>query len=95
MLGKKFDFVFHYAALVGVQRTQDNPVKVLRDIEGFKHVCSLTSLPIFAVGGITLESIPFIQEAGGNGVAVASVVYNSKNIKQTLQQLVNSFPPKT
>ena len=41
MLGKKFDYVFHYAALVGVQRTQDNPVKVLRDIEGFKHVLNL------------------------------------------------------
>ena len=63
-------------------------------IEGFKHVCSLTSLPIFAVGGITLESIPFIQEAGGSGVAVASLVYNSKNIKHTLRQLVNSFPSK-
>ena len=64
-------------------------------IEGLKHIRSLTSLPVFAIGGITLESIPFIQEAGGNGVAVASVVYNSKNIKHTLQQLVNSFPSKT
>ena len=41
MLGKKFDYVFHYAALVGVQRTQEYPVKVLRDIEGFKHVLNL------------------------------------------------------
>lgn len=64
-------------------------------IEGLKHVRSLTSLPIFAIGGIALESIPFIREAGGNGVAVASVVYNSKNIKHTLQQLVNLFSSKT
>ncbi len=42
MLGKKFDYVFHYAALVGVQRTQEYPVKVLRDIEGFKHVLNLS-----------------------------------------------------
>jgi UDP-glucose 4-epimerase len=41
MLGKKFDYVFHYAALVGVQRTQEYPVKVLKDIEGFKHVLNL------------------------------------------------------
>ncbi len=41
MLGNKFDYVFHYAALVGVIRTQDNPVKVLRDIEGIKHVLNL------------------------------------------------------
>ncbi|MDB2657036.1 NAD-dependent epimerase/dehydratase family protein, partial [Crocinitomicaceae bacterium] len=42
MLGEKFDFVFHYAALVGVQRTQENPVKVLNDIEGFKNILSLS-----------------------------------------------------
>lgn len=41
MLGGKFDYVFHYAALVGVKRTQDNPVKVLEDIEGIKHVLNL------------------------------------------------------
>ena len=29
MLATKFDFVFHYAAVVGVQRTLANPVKVL------------------------------------------------------------------
>lgn len=41
MLATQFDFVFHYAALVGVQRTQDNPVKVLDDIDGIKHVLNL------------------------------------------------------
>lgn len=41
MLGTKFDFVFHYAALVGVKRTQDNPVKVLNDIDGIKNVLNL------------------------------------------------------
>jgi len=32
MVSHKFDFVFHFAAVVGVQRTQDNLVSVLRDI---------------------------------------------------------------
>lgn len=41
MLGMQFEYVFHYAALVGVQRTQDNPVKVLDDIDGIKHVLNL------------------------------------------------------
>jgi nucleoside-diphosphate-sugar epimerase len=42
MLAYQFDFVFHYAALVGVQRTLDNPIAVLRDIEGIKHILSLS-----------------------------------------------------
>lgn len=41
MLSFKFDFVFHYAAVVGVKRTQKHPVKVLRDIEGIKHILGL------------------------------------------------------
>src|SRR5438045_121280 len=32
----QFDFVFHYAALVGVKRTLANPALVLRDLEGIK-----------------------------------------------------------
>ena len=35
-----FDYVFHYAALVGVKRTLENPVHVLEDISGIKHVLS-------------------------------------------------------
>jgi nucleoside-diphosphate-sugar epimerase len=42
MLAYRFDFVFHYAAVVGVQRTLDNPVLVLDDIQGIKHVLDLS-----------------------------------------------------
>nr|MBK9650275.1 NAD-dependent epimerase/dehydratase family protein [Bacteroidota bacterium] len=38
----RFDFVFHYAALVGVKRTLDNPVKVLNDLEGIRNVLNLS-----------------------------------------------------
>ncbi len=42
MLSYKFDYVFHYAALVGVKRTQDNPIQVLDDIDGIKNVLNLS-----------------------------------------------------
>ncbi len=37
-----FDYVFHYAALVGVQRTLENPVSVLKDIEGIRNILDLS-----------------------------------------------------
>lgn len=37
-----FDYVFHYAALVGVQRTLENPVSVLEDITGIKNILNLS-----------------------------------------------------
>ena len=41
----KFEFVFHYAALVGVDRTQKNPLGVLKDVNGIRNVleCSKES----------------------------------------------------
>ena len=36
-----FDYVFHYAALVGVKRTLENPVMVLNDITGIKNILNL------------------------------------------------------
>lgn len=41
MLAYKFDYVFHYAAVVGVQRTLLHPVSVLEDIQGIKNVLDL------------------------------------------------------
>lgn len=42
MLSNKFDFVFHYAAVVGVKRTQENPILVLNDIDGIKNLLHLS-----------------------------------------------------
>ncbi|MFK8038308.1 MAG: NAD-dependent epimerase/dehydratase family protein [Crocinitomicaceae bacterium] len=42
MLANHFDFVFHFAAMVGVQRTQENPIKVLEDIQGIRNILELS-----------------------------------------------------
>ena len=38
----KFDYVFHYAAIVGVKRTLSNPLLVLNDIQGFRNIFDLS-----------------------------------------------------
>lgn len=42
MLSTKFDYVFHYAAVVGVKRTLDNPLMVLDDIKGIENILKLS-----------------------------------------------------
>lgn len=37
-----FEYVFHYAAVVGVQRTLDHPLDVLRDITGIENLLKLS-----------------------------------------------------
>ena len=41
MLSTSFDYVFHYAAVVGVKRTLEDPVMVLNDISGIKNILDL------------------------------------------------------
>ena len=42
MQSKKFDIVFHYAAVVGVERTLSNPIMVLDDVDGMKNILNLS-----------------------------------------------------
>jgi UDP-glucose 4-epimerase len=42
MTSNNFDYVFHFAAIVGVSRTQENPIKVLEDIDGIKYILELS-----------------------------------------------------
>lgn len=37
-----FEYVFHYAAVVGVQRTLQNPLMVLHDIKGIEYILNLS-----------------------------------------------------
>ena len=37
----KFDFVFHFAAVVGVKRTIENPLLVMNDIKGIENILNL------------------------------------------------------
>jgi UDP-glucose 4-epimerase len=42
MVSYRFDYVFHYAAVVGVQRTLQHPVMVLDDIKGIRNILDLS-----------------------------------------------------
>ena len=38
----RFDYIFHYAAMVGVNRTLNHPIGVLEDIQGIKNILELS-----------------------------------------------------
>lgn len=54
MLFYKFNIVFHYAAVVGVKRTLDNPLSVLEDLEGIRNVLHLSKST--SVGRVVFSS---------------------------------------
>ena len=61
-------------------------------LAGLRDIRSLTTLPMFAIGGITLDCLDEVVESGVNGVAVASAVLDASHIEQAMRDFVSYFP---
>lgn len=57
-------------------------------IVGLKTIRQLTPLPIFAIGGITLDNAEDVIRAGANGVAVISAVLKASDVAQAVNDFV-------
>ncbi len=49
-------------------------------VEGFRAIRPLTHLPVFAIGGITVERVRPLIEVGASGVAVVSAVAGAADV---------------
>ena len=58
-------------------------------VQGLKEIRRHTSLPIFAIGGITVENAGDVMRAGANGVAVISAIVAAPDIGQAVTSLVS------
>lgn len=57
-------------------------------LDGLRQVRSLTSLPLFAIGGIQLEHVEDVRRAGADGVAVISAVLRAPEVSKAVEQLI-------
>lgn len=64
-------------------------------IEGLRAIRALTSLPVFAIGGITVENVGEVMTAGANGVAVISAILKAPDIKQAVSEFLAQMPAPT
>lgn len=46
-------------------------------LERLRHACQISSLPIFALGGIRLDRIHEVRAAGAHGAAVISAIFSA------------------
>jgi thiamine-phosphate pyrophosphorylase len=61
-------------------------------IEGLRAIRTLTSLPVFAIGGITVENVGDVMKAGANGVAVISAILKAPDITQAVSDFLAQMP---
>lgn len=61
-------------------------------IAGLAQIHALTTIPIFAIGGITLENAGDVIKAGADGVAVISAIVKAPDIPKTVGDFLRLFP---
>lgn len=76
--------------------TKDNLAPVL-GLKGIREICyemekNEILIPHVAVGGIKLEDVLLLLEAGVNGIAVSSAIADSDNIVETTKKFLELLP---
>ncbi len=60
-------------------------------LEGLRAMRSLTSLPVFAIGGIQVDQVRQAMGAGADGVAVISAILKATDISQAVKSFLTQM----
>ncbi len=61
-------------------------------LEGLRAMRALTSLPVFAIGGIQIEQVGEVVRAGANGVAIISAILKAPDISHAVKSFLVQLP---
>lgn len=61
-------------------------------LEGLRAMRRLTSLPVFAIGGIQIDQAGDVMRAGANGVAVVSAILKAPDISYAVNAFLAQMP---
>ena len=61
-------------------------------LEGLRAMRSLTSLPVFAIGGIQIDQVGEIIHAGADGVAVISAILKAQDLSHVVKAFLAQMP---
>ena len=64
-------------------------------LEGLRAMRTLTSLPVFAIGGIQINQAREVMRAGANGVAIISAILKAQDIRHAVKSFLAQMPGPT
>lgn len=73
-------------------KTDHDPVVGL---EGLRTARTLTTLPIFAIGGITSQRVSEIMTAGADGVAVISAILKAEDLEGAIRNFLHAHSTRS
>lgn len=62
-----------------------------RGLDLLRKVCDAVSIPVVAIGGITLQNAPVVIEAGADIIAVSSAICAAENPRRQAEKFVGLF----
>ena len=65
--------------------TKINAVRITP--EKLTEICNSVSIPVVAIGGISLENLHIIKDCGQSGIAVVSALFSQSDIKLSAERL--------
>lgn len=78
------DYLFFGTVFPTSSKPDDHPVA---GVDALARVCSAVTLPVVAIGGITLATAPRVVEAGAAGVAAISLFATARDAGDTVTSL--------
>jgi thiamine-phosphate pyrophosphorylase len=60
---------------------------------GFAAVATTVTLPVLAIGGVTVDRIPELLEAGAYGIAVIGAIAMARDPAAAVRELIANLPP--
>jgi 8-oxo-dGTP diphosphatase len=74
-LGCAGDLSLDYAVLGTVQATASHPGQAPLGWTEFERIAGATALPVYAIGGLEVESLPLAMACGAHGIALLSAAW--------------------
>ena len=82
------DYIGFGPIFTPASKTDHDPVV---GIEGLRQIRALTSIPVFAIGGIRADHVCQLIDAGANGIAVISAVMGASDITATVATFIGQM----
>jgi thiamine monophosphate synthase len=57
-------------------------------IELLKSIKGKISIPVFAIGGMRIDKVGEVKDAGADGVALISAILTAENIRETTEKFL-------
>lgn len=76
-LGHAGNLALDYAVLGAVQATASHPGQPPLGWTEFERIAGTTALPVYAIGGLGVESLPLAMACGAHGVALLSAAWRA------------------